>query len=417
MLSESIRVVIALDENVDRNLVEAALPIDGRVNVTGIVHGLDAARAMDDPSAQLLLVACHGDSEAAVGAVTRWASDQPDRPVVALCDSVPQHFVRDLFAAGADDVVTLPEEPQHLAFALEKALARHSRRETDARSNAAPMICVLGPKGGTGKTVTASNLALGLASVGRRAVLVDLDLQFGDVGLVLGLHPERTAYDLATSGGAIDAEKLDAYLVDHESGMQALLAPVRPDQASAVTVELMRRVFPLLRSTHDAVVVDTPPDLTPHVIAAIDASSHVCLVGTLDSLALKNTKLGLETLDLMGYDPGAISIVLNRANTNVGLTREDVEAILGRKPDVLVPSDRDVPRSVNQGEPIIASHKRSPVAAAYRSLASLYVAAEPVDVGPSGGLVGANGSEVHAGSSNGHGPERRRRRLIPGRSR
>jgi pilus assembly protein CpaE len=277
------------------------------------------------------------------------------------------------------------------------------------------MICVVGPKGGAGKTVTATNLALGLLSVGRRTALVDLDLQFGDVGLALGIVPERTLYDLATSGGALDADKLDAYMVEHESGLRALLAPLRPDHASAVTVELMRRVFPLLRASHDAVVIDTPPDFTAQVIAAIDASSHVCLVGTLDSLSLKNTKLGLETLDLMGYDPSAVSLVLNRANSAVGLTRDDVEAIVGRKPDVFVPSDRDVPRSINEGEPIIASRRRSPVAAAYRALASTYVAAGPVDAVPVGGLVDGSGPEAEAESSNGHGWERRRRRLIPGR--
>jgi pilus assembly protein CpaE len=414
MISQSIRVVIALDENVDRKLVEAALPVDGRVDVTGIVHGLDAAPAMDDRSAQLLLVACRGDASAAVDAVRRWVSEQPERPVVALCDAAPQLFVRNLFAAGADDVVNLPEAPEDLAFTLEKTLARHSRREEEARGEAAPMICVVGPKGGAGKTVTASNLALGLASIGRRTALVDLDLQFGDVGLALGLVPERTLYDLATSGGAIDADKLDTYMVEHESGVRVLLAPVRPDHASAVTVELMRRVFPLLRASHDAVVVDTPPDFTAQVIAAIDASSHVCLVGTLDSLSLKNTKLGLETLELMGYDPSAVSLVLNRANSAVGLTPDDVEAIVGRKPDVLVPSDRDVPRSINEGEPIIASRKRSSVAAAYRALASIYVSG-PVDARPRGGLGGGNGSEAETGSSNGHRPERRRRRLIPGR--
>src|SRR5262245_9270924 len=236
MISESIRVVIALDEQVDRNLIEAALPVDGRVNVTGIVHGLDAAPAMDDRSAQLLLVACHGEATAAVDAVRRWVSEQPDRPVVALCDAAPQLFVRDLFAAGADDVVNLPEAPEELEFTLEKAMARHSRREAEARGEAAPMICVVGPKGGAGKTVTASNLALALASLGRRTALVDLDLQFGDVGLALGMVPERTLYDLATSGGAIDADKLDAYIVEHETGVRVLLAPVRPDHASAVTV-------------------------------------------------------------------------------------------------------------------------------------------------------------------------------------
>src|SRR5262249_41016508 len=206
MISESIRVVIALDEKVDRSLVEAALPVDGRVNVTGIVHGLDPVSAMDDRSAELLLVACHAEAKAAVDAVRRWASEQPDRPVVALCDAAPQLFVRELFAAGAADLVHLPEAPEQLAITLENALARPSPGGAEARGRAAPMICVVGPRGGAGKTVTATNLALGLASIGRRTALVDLDLQFGDVGLALGLVPERTLYDLATSGGALDAD-------------------------------------------------------------------------------------------------------------------------------------------------------------------------------------------------------------------
>src|SRR5439155_18472136 len=123
----------------------------------------------------------------------------------------------------------------------------------------APMICVLGPKGGTGKTVASSNLAVGLAAAGKRSVVVDLDLQFGDIGLALGLSPERTVYDLASSGGALDGEKLDAYLATHSSKARALLAPTRPDQASEVSTELLREVYDLLRASYDHVIVDTPP--------------------------------------------------------------------------------------------------------------------------------------------------------------
>jgi pilus assembly protein CpaE len=253
---------------------------------------------------------------------------------------------------------------------------------------------------------------VGLAAAGRRTVLVDLDLQFGDVGLALGLRPEKTAYDLATSGGTLDADKLEAFLVRHESGLRALLAPVRPDHASAVTTELMRSVYALLRATNDVVVIDTPPDFTPHVIAAVDVSSHVCVVGTLDSLSLKNTRLGLETLELMGYDPGAISLVLNRANSHVGLTRDDVAAIIGRKPDVMVPSDRAVPCSVNEGRPIMVGRKRSAVAAAYRGLAHLYLAG-PVDAVAEPAAGNAEGA---TGGTNGHGPGRRRFRLSRERS-
>ncbi len=97
------------------------------------------------------------------------------------------------------------------------------------------MITVLGPKGGTGKTVTSSNLAVALALEDRSSVLVDLDLQFGDVGLALGLEPTKTIYDLATSGGTLDGDKVESFLAHHPSGARALLAPLRPDQAAAIT--------------------------------------------------------------------------------------------------------------------------------------------------------------------------------------
>lgn len=373
MLQNTISAVVALDDDVDRMQLEATLPGTDQLSVNGLVHGFDFDSVARDQSAQVLLVVCRDAQEDAARLIGRWSTDHPDRPVVALCEEVPDYFVHALLGAGADDVVRLPESPEHVLFTIEKALARHKRREVEGTSDLAPMICVLGPKGGTGKTVTATNLAVSLAQSGKQTALVDLDLQFGDVGLVLGLDPDRTSYDLATSGGVVDAEKLDAYLMTHESGLRALLAPVRPDQASGVSTELMGVVFGILRATYDVLVIDTPPDFTNHVIAAVDSSSHLCMVGMLDAVSLKNTRLGLETLDLMGYDQDSVAMVLNRANTNVGLTREDVEAVVGRSPNIFVPSDRDVPRSVNEGAPIVASRKRSPVAAAYRSLAQIYL--------------------------------------------
>jgi pilus assembly protein CpaE len=122
----------------------------------------------------------------------------------------------------------------------------------------------------------------------------------------------------------------------------------------------------------DYVIVDTPPGFTPEVIAAIDSSSNVCVVGMLDSLSLKNTKLGLETLELMGYKPERIALVLNRADTRVGITHEDVEAIIGRAPEVLIPSDRQIPISVNDGTPIVVKDERSEAARAFYKLADSY---------------------------------------------
>jgi pilus assembly protein CpaE len=201
--------------------------------------------------------------------------------------------------------------------------------------------------------------------------VVDLDLQFGDAGLALGVKPERTIYDLATSGGMLDAEKVDGYLAEHRSGLRVLLAPVRPDQAQSITVEFLKDLYATLTATFDFVVVDTPPGFTPEVIATIDAAASICMIGMLDAPSLKNTKLGLEALGQMDVRLDRVRVVLNRADANVGISQADAVAIMGRTPDVLIPSQREVVRWVNAGEPIVLASKRSEPAKAFRALADL----------------------------------------------
>ena len=380
-MASRIRALVALDEGVDSNVIQSMLPDNSTIEVVGIINGLEESwRTLQETESDLLIVACVGYSDRALYFIDAAVKDQSDRPVVVMTTGSPNGFVRRVFESGADDILTLPEPTERIAFALEKAVARRRGAAVASGIALAPMICVLGPKGGTGKTLVSTNLSVSLALTGHKVALVDLDLQFGDIGLSLGLRPDKTIHDLARSGGSLDSDKLDAYLVRHESGLNVLMAPTRPDQASAVTVDFLRDVFTTLRSMCDYVVVDTPPGFTPEVIAAIDLSSDVCIVGMLDSLSLKNTKLGLETLELMGYDAAHITLVLNRADTRVGITLEDVDAIIGRSPEVFIPSDRQIPISVNDGTPIVIQEERSEAARAFQNLADRYVeeAAPPV---------------------------------------
>ena len=133
-------------------------------------------------------------------------------------------------------------------------------------------------------------------------------------------------------------------------------------------------MFEILRSRFDFVLVDTPPAFSPEVIASVDASSHLLMVGMLDALSLKDTKIGLETLGEMGYDPRAITLVLNRADSSVGITPLDVEQLLGRAPDVLVGSDRAIPRALTSGQPIVVAEPKSKAARSYAALAERYLA-------------------------------------------
>jgi pilus assembly protein CpaE len=382
-MSSPIRTLVALDSGVDPLEIEKLLPLNADLDVVAYVDVLeDGWEALLDERSDLVVVASVGSSDRAVGVIQSAVRQRPDRPVVVFNHGSPNGFLRRLFEAGADDVVALPEEPGRVYFILEKALARRHGLNLASQASLSPLVCVLGPKGGTGKTLVTANLGTCLAQQGKRVVLVDLDLQFGDLGLSLGLAPDKTIYDLAKSGGGLDHDKLDDYLTTHSSGARVLLAPTRPDQASVVTVELLREMYTLLRTMSDIVIVDTPPGFTAEVIASIDASTQVCMVGMLDSLSLKNTKLGLETLDLMGYPTERVALVLNRADTKVGITKEDVAAIIGRHPDVLVPSDREIPRSVNEGQPIVLSNERGEAARAFRQLASIYNAKRDVQAEP-----------------------------------
>ena len=377
MNTRGFQVYAALEASLGLDAIREALPAGTPLSAASLV---DAARAIP-PGADLVIVGCVHAHDPALEVISAASAQRPDRPVVVLYQGSPNGFLERAFEAGADDLVSLPQAAGQLGFALEKALAR--RRGANTAVSEGAMITVLGPKGGTGKTVTSSNLAVALALEGRSSVLVDLDLQFGDVGLALGLEPTKTIYDLATSGGSLDGEKIDSFLALHESGAKALLAPLRPDQAAAIGTAFLRDVFEILRSRHDFVLVDTPPAFTPEVIAAVDASTDLCLVGMLDALSLKDTKIGLETLGEMGYDPRAITLVLNRADSNVGITQLDVEQLLGRAPDVLVGSDRAIPRALTSGEPIMVAEPKSKAARSFAALAARYLAVPAIAVAAS----------------------------------
>jgi pilus assembly protein CpaE len=393
-MTNDIKVLVAMDEGVDHDGLQSALPSTRPdIQLVGIVDGLEESWAtLQETPTDLLVVACAGYSDRALFLIDGAVKQRPERPVLVLAEGSPNGFVRRVFESGADDILTLPQSPEAVAFTIQKAIARKQGAAISSGVALSPMICILGPKGGTGKTLTACNLAVSLAERSYKVAVVDLDLQFGDVGLALGLAPEKTVYDLAKSGGSLDSDKLDAYLTVHSSGVRVLMGPTRPDHAGVVTSEFLREVYATLRATHDYVIVDTPPGFTPEVIASIDSSSHICMVGMLDSLSLKNTKLGLETLELMGYDRDRTRVVLNRADTRVGITRDDVVAIIGREPDVYVPSDRDISRSINEGAPIVLAKDRSEAARAFRALAGMY------------------DMRTDVASSNGHGLFRRKKR-------
>ena len=386
MADSLIRAVVAV-EGLDVFDVQRILPDDPAFQLIAMTDGVDdTVRTLQGNETDVLVVACQGrEDDRSLHIIDGVHRTCPDVPIIVLASTSPNGFLRRAFEAGAADMAIFPQSKEQLRFAMNKAVARRPGGSlTESGNSNGHLICVLGPKGGTGKTLTSCNLATALAVAGNRVLVIDLDLQFGDVALCLGLPPEKTMYDLAVSGGSLDSGKLTDYVMTHDTGVDVLLAPARPDQASAITIDLLRDVLVVARRAYDYVIADTPPGFTAEVIATIDASSDIVMVGTLDSLSLKNTKLGLETLSLMDYDKDRIRLVLNRADTRVGISHHDVVAVLGSEPEIFIPSDREIPRSVNEGVPITLSRPQSYAAASFHELASLFTggARTPTEVEP-----------------------------------
>ena len=230
MAQRQINTFVALDSGITADEISPSLPKDGEIRLTGVIEGLDAAaRTLEDTPCDVLLVACSGYSDRVLFLIENAVKQDPKRPVLVIGEGSPNGFVRRVFEVGADDILMMPQTDQQIRFAIQKVIAR--RQGAEKADTGGRLIVVLGPKGGTGKTLVATNLAVGLQEAGDRTVIVDLDLQFGDVALCMGLDPKATIHDLALSEGAMEPEKLDKFLVTHGSGVRALLAPRRPDHA------------------------------------------------------------------------------------------------------------------------------------------------------------------------------------------
>jgi pilus assembly protein CpaE len=289
-------------------------------------------------------------------------------PLLLIASGEASALLEDALGADVADVLLLPALTENVMFAIRKAT--HAPRRTSAARREGRIVTVFSPKGGTGKTVIATNLAASLAKVeGRRTLLLDLDLQFGDAAIMLGIEPEKTIFDLVNAPGELDPDKLAGYTTKHKSGLDILPAPLRPEDAELVTEAKLGRLIEVARACYDAIVVDTSPFFHGPMLATLDRTDELLLVCSLDVPTLKNVRLAIGTLEMLSFPPNRVSVVLNRANSKVGMKQREVEAALEQKVRYEIPSDRAVPLSVNKGAPAVFSDPGSDFARAIEATA------------------------------------------------
>ena len=357
-----------------------------------VLPGLDALKGHLDvnPFEDCIVLGPSVDQQDVFALAENLRVSRPSLGVVMVRRRIDTAILSDALRAGVREVVqerdlaglaTAVKRQRDIAVRLREQLDPGDGADTGAHRGR--VITVFSAKGGCGKTTLATNVAASLADAGNGTVaLLDLDLAFGDVAIALQLFPSHTIADAVPLGEDLDGPALLSLLTNHRSGLKALVAPMEPSLADTIDTSLTLRIIDLLREEFDYVVIDTPPALDDNVLGAFDRSDVVALMATLDIPALKNLKLTLETLDLIGFPRDKLKVVLNRADSKVGLAFSEVEKTLKAPIVAQIPSSREVPASTNRGVALVSDDPKSPVSVAIRAFVDEYVVVSTEDAIP-----------------------------------
>ena len=303
----------------------------------------------------------------------------PFSPIIMMSVHGEAEHLKRAMNAGAREFLVKPFSGDEFATSIkrvhERELARREQLHGAPRGAGVPstvatenveehqVIAVFSPKGGAGRTTLATNLALALRQeTNQRVALVDANLQFGDVGVLLNLNPKNRSVLDAVEGGEPDRDIIESVIVDHSTGIRVLLAPPSPEGADLVTAAYLRKIVEMLKENHDWVVVDLPSGLNDHTLGVLDAADQILVVAALEITTIKNVRLFLEVADQLDYERSKVRLVINRSDASQGIRIGDVEASIRRPIDGTIVSDgRLAVLAVNRGVPFVVSHPESPL--------------------------------------------------------
>jgi len=336
----------------------------------------DAATALNASRLQVVLHATRGHSLlskelAAIREHTR-------APIVLVAGEESSALFEGALESRAADVLLLPQSLESALFTIRKVVFA-GRWHHDGREGG-HVITVFSPKGGTGKTVLATNMAVAVARQKKgKVLLLDLDLQFGDAAVMLGITPERTLHDLVNAPGELDSEKLTGFATRHPAGFDVLAAPLRPDEAEFIPESKIVNLLTVARQSYDTIIVDTAPFFYGPMLATLDNTEELFLVCVPELPTLKNAYVTLRTLELLSFPTDRVRVIMNRSTLRQGLKTKDVEPVLGRSIGFELPEDEAVQAALNTGTAVLLADKSAAFSREVVKLAGSLFSAEALN--------------------------------------
>ncbi len=380
-MADAIRVLIVDDIPETRDHLAKLLGFESDIEVVGsAASGGEALDLGVSLQPDIVLMDINMPDMDGITATEQLATRVPTAAVIMMSVQGEADYLRRSMLAGAREFLVKPFSSDELTSSIRHVAERE--REKLSRIVVTPVagspvaagggdhepgtvVAVFSPKGGVGRTTIAVNLAVAAhQDHGKRVCLLDASLQFGDVGVLLNLNPKnKSITDLLPELESGEPESLDTFIINHSSGVRVLLAPPSPEMAELVTPSALKRVIEALRQEHDLVVVDCTTAFNDTTLAVLDVADVILTVLSLEITSIKNIRLFLELAEHLGYDDGKVKLVLNRADSALGIRVTDVEHSIGRKVDHTIVSDgRSVVYALNRGVPFVLSNKETQVA-------------------------------------------------------
>jgi pilus assembly protein CpaE len=397
-----IRLLIVDDISSTRENLQKLLSFEDDIEVVGTAadgrEGLEAAHRLGP---DIVLTDVNMPLMDGIQLTETLASELPTSPVIIMSVQGERDYLRRAMQAGAREFLIKPFSHDELVAAIRRVyqleqkkgtfIAKSMPAQPDApaapRSSApAEVMLVFSGKGGVGKTLIATNLAVALAEqTGARVALVDLDLQFGDIGVMLNLDHSRSITELVDGASSFAAENLGEVLANGPSGVRVLLAPISPELADLVTIDHVRALMAELRRSFDYVIVDSSTHLTEFNLEVIEMAQRVLVVTALTIPAIKDAKLTLKVLESLSVDPETIMLVVNRVDGFADFNRESIEQSLRTPVAVQIPHDpRVIGDSITRGVPFVTGQPESEVSRSVRELVARIVPERAVSASEAG---------------------------------
>ena len=406
-MADQIRVLIVDDIPETRDHLSKLLGFESDIEVVGsAASGREAIEMAAKLTPDVVLMDINMPDMDGISATERLSAEVPSAAVVMMSVQGEADYLRRSMLAGAREFLVKPFSSDELTSSIRQVYTREQEklsriavappvprsggatavavRPQVEREDGEPgrVVAVFGPKGGVGRTTLAVNLAVAAATeLGQRTCLVDGSFQFGDVGVLLNLNPKnKSIADVIPELENGDIESLDAFVISHSAGIKVLLAPPSPEMAELITPAGAKRMVEALRAQNDLVVVDCMSTFNDTTLAILDQADTVLTMLSLEITSIKNIRLFLEVADQLGYSQDKIRLVLNRADSSLGIRVADVEHSIGRRVDHTIVSDgRSVVYALNRGVPFFLSNREAQVSQDVLRLASAVVGATPAD--------------------------------------